>query len=60
MGPGHHSKKVMDPAWDEKDMDVFDLIVKNRPKLWDMQYEHDIKTKAMEFERVSQTMGQSG
>ena len=60
MGPGPHSKKVMDPAWDEKDMEVFDSIVKNRPKLWDKQYEHDIKTKATEFERVSQIMGRSG
>ena len=60
MGPGHHSKKVTDPVWDEKDMEVFDSIVKNRLKLWDKQYEHDIKTKATEFERVSQTMGRSG
>ena len=60
MGPGRHSKKVMDPAWDEKDMEVFDSIVKNRPKLWDKQYKHDIKTEAMEFKRVSQIMGRSG
>ena len=60
MGPGRHSKKVMDPAWHEKDMDVFDSIVKNRPKLWDKQYEHDIKTKAKEFKIVSQTIGRSG
>ena len=60
MGPGRHSKKVTDPVWDEKDMEVFDLIVKNRPKLWDKQYEHDIKTKATEFKRVSQIMGHSG
>ena len=57
---GRKSTKVNEEPWTPEKIDLFDGIIRNRPKLWTKEFKDDKKTKNAEFDRIAATMGRSG